>query len=133
MAQSFAQSFGDVDAKLQHCLQGQTSLMRELQVADDDGQTRHYVVHYGYVQAPLVERARAFQDTRAMTFFRALVELKLVRGRLTVTAKGPVKRDGAPGDVIPAENVATGARLTARVQEDGTLLVVRGAMPARRR
>jgi type IV pilus assembly protein PilB len=36
------------------------------------------LVHYGYVQAPLVERARSFQGTRGMTLFRALVELKLV-------------------------------------------------------
>lgn len=36
------------------------------------------LVHYGYVQAPLVEKARAFQKTRAMTLTRALVELKLI-------------------------------------------------------
>ena len=35
------------------------------------------LVHYGYVQAPLVERARAFHQTRPMSFLRALLELKL--------------------------------------------------------
>ena len=38
------------------------------------------LVQYGYVQAPLVEKARAFQQTRPMTLMRALVELKLVPG-----------------------------------------------------
>ena len=36
------------------------------------------LVQYGYVQEPLVERARTFQNTRTMTLMRALVELKLV-------------------------------------------------------
>ncbi|MGH9334869.1 MAG: GspE/PulE family protein, partial [Vicinamibacteria bacterium] len=35
------------------------------------------LVQYGYVQAPLVERARAFHQSRPMTFLRALLELKL--------------------------------------------------------
>jgi type IV pilus assembly protein PilB len=35
-------------------------------------------VRYGYVQPPLLERARAFQKTRPITLSRALVELKLV-------------------------------------------------------
>ena len=38
----------------------------------------HRLVQYGYVQEPLVARARTFQKTRAMTLMRALVELKLV-------------------------------------------------------
>lgn len=38
----------------------------------------HRLVQYGYVQAPLVEKARAFQSTRSMTLMRALIELKLV-------------------------------------------------------
>ena len=36
------------------------------------------LVQYGHVQAPLLERARDFQKTRAMTLLRAVVELKLV-------------------------------------------------------
>ena len=36
------------------------------------------LVEYAYVEAPLVDRARAFQKTRQMTLLRALVELKLV-------------------------------------------------------
>ena len=36
------------------------------------------LVQYGHVQAPLLERARDFQNTRAMTLLRAVVELKLV-------------------------------------------------------
>jgi type IV pilus assembly protein PilB len=35
------------------------------------------LVQYGYIQAPLVERARAFHQTRSMSFLRALLELKL--------------------------------------------------------
>jgi len=36
------------------------------------------LVRYGYVQPPLLERARTFQKTRPITLSRALVELKLV-------------------------------------------------------
>ncbi len=35
------------------------------------------LVQYGYIQAPLVERARAFHQSRPMSFLRALLELKL--------------------------------------------------------
>ncbi len=35
------------------------------------------LVQYGYIQAPLVARARAFHQTRPMSFLRALLELKL--------------------------------------------------------
>lgn len=38
----------------------------------------HRLVQYGYVQEALVAKARTFQQTRAMTLMRALVELKLV-------------------------------------------------------
>ena len=36
------------------------------------------LVQYGYVKAPLLERARDFQQARSMTLLRAIVELKLV-------------------------------------------------------
>ncbi|HEY7820315.1 MAG TPA: hypothetical protein VIG29_18975, partial [Vicinamibacteria bacterium] len=35
------------------------------------------LVQYGYVQAPLVERARTFHQSRPISFLRALLELKL--------------------------------------------------------
>jgi flagella basal body P-ring formation protein FlgA len=56
----------------------------------------------------------------------APVELRVRRGALTVTARGVAKTDGAPGDVIPAVNAATGSRLVGRVEADGSLLVLAG-------
>jgi type IV pilus assembly protein PilB len=40
------------------------------------------LVQYGYVQAPLVARARSFHHSRPMTFLRALLELKLVSAEI---------------------------------------------------
>jgi flagella basal body P-ring formation protein FlgA len=50
---------------------------------------------------------------------------------LTVTARATVKRDGAAGETIPVENEASGARLMARIEPDGSLTVV-GVAPRRR-
>jgi type IV pilus assembly protein PilB len=36
------------------------------------------LVQYGYIQAPLLERARTYHQSKPITFFRALLELKLV-------------------------------------------------------
>jgi flagella basal body P-ring formation protein FlgA len=61
------------------------------------------------------------------------VELRIERSGLRVTATGIALRDGAPGDLVEAENGSTGARVLARVREDGSLLVVRGALARRQR
>ncbi len=60
------------------------------------------------------------------------VNLTIERRGLTVTAKGSVKRDGAPGETIPAENLSTGARVVGLVRADGSLLVVQGAVRSSR-
>jgi flagella basal body P-ring formation protein FlgA len=53
------------------------------------------------------------------------VELSVRRGNLVVTVPGRVKRDGAPGQIVPAENLRSGIELMARVESDGSLVVVR--------
>ncbi len=60
------------------------------------------------------------------------VDLTIERRGLTVTAKGSVKRDGAPGETVPAENLSTGARVVGLVRADGSLLVVQGAVRSSR-
>jgi flagella basal body P-ring formation protein FlgA len=70
--------------------------------------------------APVVRRGEA-------------VALKIERSGLHVTAMGSAGRDGAPGDTVPAVNLATGAEVLARVLADGSLLVVRGPLPERQR
>jgi type IV pilus assembly protein PilB len=46
--------------------------------ADFEQAVAQRLVQYGYVQAPLVERARAYHQSKPITFLRALLELKLV-------------------------------------------------------
>lgn len=50
---------------------------------------------------------------------------------MTVSVPGRALRTGAPGDVVPAENDATGVRVRGVVQPDGSLLVRRYAGPGR--
>lgn len=59
------------------------------------------------------------------------VEVQVQRPTLTVTARATVKLDGAAGETIPVENEASGARLLARIETDGSLTVV-GVSPRRR-
>ncbi len=63
------------------------------------------------------------------------VAMILRRGRLTVNTVGVARTDGAPGETISARNPWTHAELQGEVQPDGTLRVVRSAIPkgARRR
>ncbi len=56
------------------------------------------------------------------------VNMIIQRGRLTVNALGIARTDGAPGETIAARNTWTGAEILGKVQVDGTLLVVRGAI-----
>ena len=53
------------------------------------------------------------------------VDLVIERPGLTIRAVGTARRDGAPGDVVEAENMASGAILSCRVRDDGSLLVIR--------
>jgi flagella basal body P-ring formation protein FlgA len=53
------------------------------------------------------------------------MELRIERGRLAVRAVGIAREDGAPGDLVTAENAATGSAVVGRVQPDGSLLVLR--------
>ncbi len=55
------------------------------------------------------------------------VELVWVRPRLAVRALGRARRDGALGEVIPAENPRTGVVVLGEVQADGSLRVLRRA------
>jgi len=61
------------------------------------------------------------------------VTLKIDNPRFSVVASGTARRDGAVGDSVPAENVATGAVVIGRVQPDGTLLVLRSGESKRRK
>jgi type IV pilus assembly protein PilB len=54
------------------------------------------LVQYGYVQAPLLERARAYHQSRPMTFLRALLDLKLT----SVDALGTVLEEVAGTSVV---------------------------------
>lgn len=56
------------------------------------------------------------------------VSVLIRKGRLLVRALGTATRDGAVGEVVPVRNQSSGTQLMARVQEDGTLLVVHGGM-----
>lgn len=53
------------------------------------------------------------------------VDLKIETDRMMLRARATALRDGAIGEVVPAENSVTGARLRGRVQADGSLLMVR--------
>ena len=61
-----------------------------------------------------------------------VVELKVRRGSLVVTARGTAKRDGATGDTVTAENTATRAIVLGRVQPDGSIEVIGRAESTRR-
>jgi flagella basal body P-ring formation protein FlgA len=52
------------------------------------------------------------------------VSLRLEQQGLTVTQSGRARRDGSPGETIPVQCLRTGALLLARVQDDGSLVVV---------
>jgi flagella basal body P-ring formation protein FlgA len=61
------------------------------------------------------------------------VSLRIETDRMSVAATGVARRDGAVGEVIPAENSATGAVVVGRVEADGSLQVVpRGVSRGRR-
>lgn len=51
------------------------------------------------------------------------VEMRYRRARLSVRALATVLRDGVPGEVVPAENQASGTVVYGTVQLDGTLAV----------
>ncbi|MCP3979347.1 MAG: flagellar basal body P-ring formation protein FlgA [bacterium] len=54
------------------------------------------------------------------------IALRIAGDAMTIDVRGLALRDGVPGDVVPAENSLTGVRVEGTVQQDGTLLVVRG-------
>jgi type IV pilus assembly protein PilB len=54
------------------------------------------LVQYGYIQAPLLERARAYHQSRPMTFLRALLDLKLT----SVDAIGTVLEEVSGTSVV---------------------------------
>lgn len=54
------------------------------------------------------------------------VEMRVERGALVVVARAIALGDGAPGDVIAAENGSTGVRVRTLVLPDGSLLVSDG-------
>jgi flagella basal body P-ring formation protein FlgA len=60
------------------------------------------------------------------------VDLTIERPGFTVTTKGSVRRDGAPGETIPAQNLSTGAQVVGLVRHDGSLLVVQPAVRSSR-
>jgi flagella basal body P-ring formation protein FlgA len=60
-----------------------------------------------------------------------LVDLKIEQRGLIVRTLGRALRDGAPGEIVPVENVGSGTRLEAAVQPDGSLLVVRPSVAGR--
>jgi flagella basal body P-ring formation protein FlgA len=54
-----------------------------------------------------------------------MVDMRVEREGLMIRALGEVQRDGIAGEIVPAENSSTGARVLGMVQPDGSLLVVR--------
>lgn len=61
------------------------------------------------------------------------LDLRFERGRLRVRTIGIAREDGATGDLVTALNTATGASVIARVQPDGSLLVLRASDAGRSR
>ena len=70
------------------------------------------------VAAPVVQRGQ-------------LVELRIERDHMQIRALGKTLRPGVAGDVVPAENIASGVRLEGVVQLDGSLLVLQHGGAAR--